>query len=94
MNGPTIFNLMFSHPCLAWQHTAFAKVVGSLDQLYHHGVEMDNGKALKYAVVEIRGDWKWQQEAGSHCFNKILMFRYFILIPKDPITFSDGDWGV
>ena len=38
------------------------QVVQSFDDLFHHGVALHGGESVKFAVCEIRGDWKWQQD--------------------------------
>lgn len=38
------------------------KVVESLETLYNEGALMPGGERKRFAVVEIRGDWKWQQD--------------------------------
>ena len=42
------------------------QVVDSLCLLYNDGISIDPEKAnLRYAVTEIRGDWKWQKVPSS-----------------------------
>ena len=49
--------------------TSCLKVVASLNDLYHEGVclagDGGDGDKVKYAITEIRGDWKWQRDALS-----------------------------
>ena len=40
-----------------------AQVVRALQSLYTEGIELAHGKR-RYAVIDIRGDWKWQAETS------------------------------
>ena len=43
-----------------------AQVVQSLSILYHEGADLHSGQSnVKFAVSELRGDWKWQQETST-----------------------------
>ena len=58
-----------------------AEVVKSLKILYDEGADLHSGKPkAKFAVSELRGDWKFQQEPGAtseHLF--IHIYIYIIL---------------
>lgn len=41
------------------------QVVKSLESLYFDGALMPGGERVFFAVCEIRGDWKWQQDTGN-----------------------------
>ena len=41
-----------------------AQVVSSLETLYHDGAQLGpaDEPPVKFAVSELRGDWKWKQD--------------------------------
>ena len=57
-----------------------AEVVKSLKILYDEGADLHSGKPkAKFAVSELRGDWKFQQEPGAtseHLFIHIYNFMF------------------
>ena len=66
------------------------QVVHSLSSLYTDGVSGPGGGIVRYAVAEIRGDWKWQADFGlnshAHIFKIIfgwtILYFWYLLIPS------------
>ena len=65
------------------------QVVHSLSSLYTDGVSGPGGGIVRYAVAEIRGDWKWQADFGlnSHAhifkiFGWTILYFWYLLIPS------------
>ena len=58
-----------------------AEVVKSLKILYDEGADLHSGKPkAKFAVSELRGDWKFQQEPGATSEHLFIIYIYNIYI--------------
>ncbi len=73
-----------------------AEVVQSLQGLYHHGASANPGKdPIKYAVVELRGDWKWQQDT---CFGEVVkdpnIMRFRFLMETKVNLIKSSHFGI
>lgn len=47
-------------------HVTRAKIVKSLEKIYHGGICFNDGTQQRFCLTEIRGDWKFQKE--TICF--------------------------
>lgn len=57
--------LMFSwltHSCCTISQP---EVVSSLERLYADGAVLPGGQVRRFALLEIRGDWKWQADTSA-----------------------------
>lgn len=54
--------LRLTHSCCAISQP---EVVSSLERLYADGVVLPGGQVKRFALLEIRGDWKWQADTST-----------------------------